>query len=73
MQVCVKVIPGARKNLLEKQEDLWVVRLVAPPVDGKANKALIDFLAQELDVAKSRIEVIKGLKSRHKTIMIEGL
>lgn len=73
MKIHIKVIPGARKNLLKKEGDPWIVYLTAPPVDGKANKALIDFLAGELDVAKSRIEVIKGLKSRHKTIMIEGL
>lgn len=73
MRISAKVIPGARKNLLKKEGELWVIYLTAPPVDGKANRALVDFLADELDVAKNRIVVTKGLKSRHKTIMIEGL
>ena len=70
MQINVKVIAGARKNLVKRMPEGMVVYLTAPAVDGKANKALIGALAEEFDVAKSRIEIIKGLKSRHKTIKI---
>lgn len=70
MQLDIKIIAGARQNLIKRLPTGMVVYLTAPAVDGKANKALIDALAKEFDVAKSRIEIIKGLKSRHKTIKI---
>lgn len=47
--------------------------LTAPPVDGKANKALITFLARFFRVNKSAVSLIKGRQSRHKTCRIEGL
>jgi len=49
------------------------VYLNAPAADGKANKALLAFLAKYFKVSKGKIEIIKGLKSRNKTIMIEGI
>ena len=68
----VKVIPGARKNLLKEEEGGRVkVYLTAPPVDGKANAALVDFLAAHYKISPARIEIIKGLKSRHKVINME--
>ena len=42
----------------------------APAIDGKANKAVIDLLAKHYSVRKNQIEIIKGLKSRNKTIKI---
>lgn len=53
--------------------DAWKVYVNAPAVDGKANKALIALLAEYFQVRKSRIEITKGLKSRHKTINIKGI
>jgi uncharacterized protein YggU (UPF0235/DUF167 family) len=50
-----------------------LVRLAAAPVDGAANRALLDFLATMLDVARSRLELVAGDRSRDKTIRIEGL
>lgn len=72
MQFDIKVIPSARRNLLKKEEGFYKVYLSAAPVEGKANKALIEFLSEYFGVAKSRIEIIKGLKSRHKTIRIQN-
>lgn len=68
----VKVIPGARKNIVHEVEGGIKVHLTAPPVDGKANEALADFLAEHYGVRSSRIEIIKGLKSRHKVINIKN-
>jgi uncharacterized protein (TIGR00251 family) len=48
------------------------VRITAPPVEGKANEALIRFLAKELRTSPSRIEIIKGHHSREKTLRISG-
>lgn len=66
----IKVIPGAKKNRLDEIESGIKVYLTAPPVDGKANVALCQFLAKHYHVKKSQIEIIKGLKSRHKTVKI---
>lgn len=73
MKIDVKVIPAAKKDLIKQEGDVWKVYLNAPAVDGKANRALIALLAEHLKVRKSRIEITKGLKSRYKTINIEGI
>ena len=70
MKFEVKVFPGAKKNLFKEEGAGMKVYLTAPPVDGKANAALVDFLAEHYGVRTSRIEIIKGLKSRNKVINI---
>ncbi|MEI8012500.1 MAG: DUF167 domain-containing protein [Candidatus Omnitrophota bacterium] len=72
MIIQVKVIPGAKKNMVHEVEGGIRVQLTAPPVDGKANEALVDLLAEYYGVRSSRIEIIKGLKSRHKVINIKN-
>ncbi len=49
------------------------IRLKAPPVDGKANKELIEFLSDILDVPPSRIEIVAGQTHRNKLVAIEGM
>ena len=73
MRIEIKVIAGAKKNLIKKTDTLWTVYVTALAVEGKANKALVDLLAENLRIAKSQIEIIKGLKSRHKTININDV
>lgn len=73
MTLTVKVIPGARKNLYKEEAGRIKVYLTAPPVDGKANEELCDFLAEHFSVRSSQIEIIKGLKSRNKVINIKGI
>ena len=73
MIVELKVVPGAKKNLLRDEAGGIKVYLTAPPVDGKANEALVEFLAEHYGVRKSGIEIIKGLKSRNKVINIGGV
>lgn len=69
----IKVIPGAKKNLL-KEESAWIkVYLTAPPVDGKANDALVEFLAEHYGVRRSQLQIIKGLKSRNKVINMRDI
>ena len=48
------------------------MKLKAPPVEGKANRELLRFLAQELGVAKSLVSLRSGAKSRVKSVEIEG-
>ena len=70
--ITVKVIPSAKKCRLVKENDGYKVYLNAPASDGKANKALIAFLADHFGLKKSQIAIIKGLKSRLKTINISN-
>ena len=74
MIIDIKVIPGAKKNrVLEEGGRIVKVYLTAPPVEGKANEALIEFLAGHFGIRKSQIEIIKGLKSRNKVIIIKDV
>jgi uncharacterized protein (TIGR00251 family) len=51
-------------------QDALKIRLTAPPVDGQANKACIKFLSKQLKIPKSEIEIISGVSSRTKKILI---
>ncbi|MCA9404833.1 MAG: DUF167 domain-containing protein [Candidatus Omnitrophica bacterium] len=73
MKITVRVTPSAKRLLIKEEDGVLKVALTAPAVDGKANKALISCLADHFGVRKSRIQIIKGLKSRDKTINIEGI
>lgn len=73
MKINIKVIPGAKRNVFKQEADSIKVYLTAPPVDGKANKALIAFLAQHFSVRKAQVVITKGLQTRNKTISIEKL
>lgn len=69
----VKVQPNASRTCLAGREGEFLkIRLAAPPVDGKANEALIEFLAKGLGVAKSRVTIRAGLSSRRKLVQVEG-
>ena len=48
------------------------VKVTAPPMEGKANEALVRFLAKKFGISPSRIEIIKGLHSREKTLRISA-
>jgi len=73
MKIDVKVIPAAKKSLIKQEGNLWKIYLSAPAIDGKANKALIALLATHFNVRKGQIEITKGLKLRHKTIIIKDI
>lgn len=67
----VRVQPKAGKNeLAGTHEGRLKIRLTAAPVEGEANRECIKFLAKILDVPKSGLEIIKGEKSRLKTILV---
>jgi len=73
--ITVKVIPRSSHNEIAGiQEDGTVkIRLTAAPVEGMANKALVEFLADVLDIAKSKIEIIGGMTGRNKLVTITDL
>jgi uncharacterized protein (TIGR00251 family) len=67
-------VPGSRTGAIERGTDgLLRVRVAAPPVEGKANRELIRFLAARLDLPPSAVRLVKGAGSRHKSVDIEGL
>jgi uncharacterized protein len=71
--VAVRVHPGAKKNGVTGTHAGTVkIALTAPPVDGKANNALIAFLAEALRLPRARIALVEGVASRTKTILITG-
>ena len=70
----VKVHPRAKKNALTGEVgDALKVALTAPPVDGKANEACIDFFAKLLKVPRSSVTIASGQTSRNKVIRVSGL
>lgn len=70
----VRVQPRASRNACVVEKDRRVrVALTAPPVGGAANEALIEFVANCLDLPKRRVLLAGGEKSRDKTIAIDGL
>jgi uncharacterized protein (TIGR00251 family) len=74
--VCLRIRaqPRARKTeVLGLHDGALKIRLVAPPVDGKANQALVKFLARRLGVAPSAVRVIAGEKNRNKTLHVSGV
>ena len=74
VQFKVHVQPRASRNeICGVQGDELRLRLTAPPVDDAANRLCIEFFADRLMVAKSRITIASGKKSRHKTIKVDGI
>ena len=71
----IRVIPGAKRNEFAGINDDGTIkiRLTAPPVDGKANSALIDFLSKILDVPRSAIDIVAGENRRDKLISVVGI
>ncbi|MGA8539463.1 MAG: DUF167 domain-containing protein [Terriglobales bacterium] len=70
----VKVHPRAKKNAITgKVGDALKLALTAPPVDGKANEASIDFFAKLLKVPRSSVTIAAGQTSRNKVIRVAGL
>jgi uncharacterized protein (TIGR00251 family) len=68
------VHPGARRNAITGVHDgALKVSLTTPPTDGRANQALIAFLAEELDIPRARVTLLTGATSRSKSLHIAGL
>ena len=67
----VRVQPRAANDAFAEYNDEFIkIRITAPPVDGKANKHLIAFLAKTFKVAKSSIELLSGETGRNKRLLI---
>ena len=69
--ITLKISPNASKNEIIKSEEGLKVKITAQPIDGKANKALIEYLSKQLKIPKSSIEILKGETSKEKTDLIK--
>jgi uncharacterized protein len=63
---------ASRGRLGPLRQDRLVVAVTSPPVDGAANRAVVDMVAGALDVARSQVEVVRGESSRRKTLRVRG-
>ena len=73
-EIKVRVLPkSSRTQIIGIEGDTYKVKLTAPPVEGEANKALIELLARRLRIGKGRVEIISGGRTRLKTVRIYGL
>ena len=70
----VKVIPGAsRDEVAGTMGNAVKIKLRAPPVEGRANEALIEFLSARLDLPRRALSLVRGNTSRQKLLRIDGL
>lgn len=73
-RLSLKIAAGARQTAFAGRfGDAWKLHVAAPPVDGKANEAIVKFLARLLDLPGNSVRIATGLTSSRKTVEIEGI
>ena len=64
---------SARDEVLSLEDDILRARVTAPPVEGRANEALLRLLAETLGVPRASLRIVRGQRSREKLVAVEGL
>jgi uncharacterized protein (TIGR00251 family) len=73
-QITVRLQPRAQKDELGGIRDgVLLARVSAPPVDGRANKALCQLIARRVGVAPSRVTIVRGERGREKLVRVAGI
>jgi uncharacterized protein (TIGR00251 family) len=73
-RVAITVSPGAaRTELVGRHGDGWRARIAAPPERGRANRALIELVAELVGMSRDQVSVVAGAGSRRKVVEVEGL
>ena len=68
----VRVRPGSSRNEIAGEQDgVLIVRVSAPPVEGKANKAVCKLLAKHYGIPPSRVEIVRGHNARDKVVRLD--
>lgn len=74
MKIFVQAKPGAREQRVEKIDEMhYVVAVKEPPVEGRANAAIVRALVAHFKIAPSRVRIISGHTSRQKVVEITPL
>lgn len=74
MNLNVRIKPSSKFNRAQKDASgNWLIRIKAPPVDGKANEELIRFLSGKLRIPKSSVTILSGEGSKFKRLSVEGV
>jgi uncharacterized protein (TIGR00251 family) len=74
MLINVKVTPRtSRDEIVGLKDDVWQIRVKAPPVEGRANDALLHLLGKALKLKASDLDIVRGHTSRRKTVAVSGL
>ena len=73
-EIAVRLQPRARSNAIVGERDgVVVVRVTAPPVDGRANEALCRLIAKRARVGARSVSVVRGGSAREKVVRVEGI
>ena len=67
----IKISPNSKRNEIIKTDAEVKIKITAQPIDGKANKALIEYLSKEFKIPKTSIQILKGETSKEKTILFK--
>jgi len=72
-KINIRVLPRSSKNEVVGQmaDGVLKVKLTAPPVDGAANEALIELLAEYFDTSKQKIKIVRGMTNKNKVVSID--
>ncbi|MFA5033838.1 MAG: DUF167 domain-containing protein [bacterium] len=70
MKISVTVKLKSKQEKVEKTDAGYLVYVKAPPIENKANEAVIKLLAEHFNVSKSQVIILKGLTSKHKIVEI---
>ena len=68
----LKISPNASKNEIIKTDDGIKVKITAQPIDGKANKALIEYLSKLWKIPKTSMEIVRGETAKEKTLLFKN-
>ena len=70
----LRVSPGAtRSEIVGRHGEAWKIRVRAVPEDGRANRAVVDLLAETLEIPRGSIEIRRGHASRDKSVLVHGV
>jgi uncharacterized protein len=73
-EIAVRLQPRARANeIVDERDGVVVIRVTAPPVDGRANEALCRLIAARARVGVRRVSVVRGAGAREKIVRVEGI
>jgi hypothetical protein len=74
VSISIRVQPRARRDEIASiREGVVVVRVTAPPLEGRANDAVARVLAERLGVRAAAVKIVRGERARDKVVVIEGL